>query len=542
MLQLSQCKILYTKNTLENLKQKVAGQLHIAVEEMKDFSLVKRSIDARKKPEIYYTYTVSFSASNEKEILQKNKRNKNLTKIEKAISLWDKIPQGKDKMSKKENIVVVGAGPAGLFSAYYLSLCGQNPVLIERGAPMEERVSDVQKFWEQEVLKEESNVSFGEGGAGTFSDGKLNTGVKDKTGRKQFVLQTFVKFGAPEEILYDAKPHIGTDKLRTIIVAMREEMKTLGCQFYFHTKLTDFHLKKNVITSIEVETANEKRKLPCDKLILAIGHSARDTFLWLYEKQVAMSPKAFAIGARVQHRQEDIDTAQYGMVSEELPVSPYKCTGKTSDGRGVYSFCMCPGGYVVNASSEPGRLVVNGMSDAARDSGYANSAIVVTVEPDDFESDHCLAGVEFQRKWEQSAYDLLQGKIPVQYYDDLKRGVATTEKREMLPCVKGQWAFGNLCKILPKYVVNGMIDGIEQFAKKLHGFHAEDTLFIGVETRTSSPVRIERGEDFVSISTKGLYPCGEGAGYAGGIMSAAMDGLRVAMKIQESLGNGDSIK
>lgn len=535
MLQLSQCKILYTKNTLENLKRKVAGQLHIALEDMKDFSVTKRSIDARKKPEIYYTYTVSFSAPNEKEILQKNKRNKNLTKIEKAVSLWDRIPQKQDGMSQKENIVVVGAGPAGLFSAYYLSLCGQNPILIERGAPMEERVADVQKFWEQEVLKEESNVSFGEGGAGTFSDGKLNTGVKDKTGRKQFVLETFVKFGAPEEILYDAKPHIGTDRLRTIIVAMREEMKTLGCQFYFHTKLTDFQLENNEIKSMEVEMDGEKRQFSCDKLILAIGHSARDTFSWLYEKQVRMSPKAFAIGARVQHRQEDIDKAQYGILSEDLPVSPYKCTGKTSDGRGVYSFCMCPGGYVVNASSEPGRLVVNGMSDGRRDSGYANSAIVVTVELEDFGDGHCLAGMEFQRKWEQSAFELLQGKIPVQYYGDFKQGIATTEKRDMLPCVKGQWAFGNLCKILPKYVANGMIEGIEQFAQKLHGFNAEDTLIIGVETRTSSPVRIERDEEFVSVSTKGLYPCGEGAGYAGGIMSAAMDGLRVAMKIQESL-------
>jgi len=532
MLQYTQCKVSYKKQTLEHIKKKVANKLHISPEELKDFRIIKKSIDARKSPDIIFTYTVQFSVADENRLLFKNKRDKNLSKAVKEPNLLDNICE----VQSKKKIVVVGAGPAGLFCAYYLSLCGLSPVIIERGATIEERTKDVERFWQTEELNTESNVSFGEGGAGTFSDGKLNTGVKDKTGRKQFVLHSFVKFGARENILYDSKPHIGTDILRNVIVNMREEMKVKGCEFYFHTKMTGLHIENKVLKGIYVESLNGgKREILCDAMVLAIGHSARDTFSMLKNENVSMSKKAFAMGVRVQHKQSDIDLAQYGILDEDLPVSPYKCTGKTKDGRGVYSFCMCPGGYVVNASSEKGGLVVNGMSNADRDSGNANSAIVVTVEPEDFGGEDCLAGVEFQRKFEREMFDLKQGKIPVQCYGDFVNDKETISCGTVLPCVKGNWAYANLRKALPNFIVNGMIDGMEQFQKKIKGFANEDTLLLGVETRTSSPVRIERDENFVSLSTEGLYPCGEGAGYAGGIMSAAMDGLRVAMKIQQNL-------
>lgn len=539
MLQISQCNILYQKDSPGYRKQKLAKRLHISASDIQELHIVKKSLDARKKPEIYVTYTFHFSVRNEKEVLRRNNRERNLTQVKEEPSLWQRIDQHRNGgKTDKQHIVVVGAGPAGLFCAYYLSLCGFHPILVERGAPMEERTDDVKRFWEKGELDEESNVSFGEGGAGTFSDGKLNTGVKDRTGRKQFVLESFVRFGAREDILYDAKPHIGTDILRTVIINMREELLRQGCEIQFHTRMKDLVIKEGAIRGILAERRSSldavtEEKILCDRLVIATGHSARDTFALLKEHSVAMSPKAFAVGARVQHRQADIDFAQYGVVDDRLPVSPYKLTGRTTDGRGVYSFCMCPGGYVVNASSESGGLVVNGMSDADRDSGNANSAIVVTVEPEDFGSIDVLAGVEFQRKWEMAAYELCQGRIPVQRYGDFKKNRVTQTAGKVRPCVKGNWIYADLHKILPKFVINGMIEGMEQFDRRLSGFADEDTLLMGIETRTSSPVRIERDAEYVSLSVKGLYPCGEGAGYAGGIMSAAMDGLRIAMKIEE---------
>lgn len=539
MLQLSQCKIPYQKDTshlideTEYLRKKAAVQLHIRPEEFLEFHIVKKSIDARKKPDIYFTYTVQFSLENEEAVRKKNKGNRNLSPVGKPVDLRDRIsdiPAGK-------TVVIVGSGPAGLFCAYYLSLCGCQPILIERGATIEERTEDVERFWKEGILDSESNVSFGEGGAGTFSDGKLNTGVKDKTGKKRFVLESFVRFGAEPDILYDAKPHIGTDVLRRVIVNMRKEMTALGCRFSFHTKMTGLIIKEGKICGICVEKENEKREIPCDSLVLAIGHSARDTFAMLENAGITMSPKAFAVGVRVQHRQDDIDLAQYGTGAEMLPPASYKCTGKTKDDRGVYSFCMCPGGYVVNASSGPGQLVVNGMSNVRRNSGNANSAIVVTVGPEDFGGTDCLAGVRFQEKWESRMYELCHGRIPVQRFGDFLEDKETIECGRVHPCVKGLWAYANLRRALPKCIVNGMIDGMEQFQGRLSGFADKDVLLLGIETRTSSPLRIERGENFASVSVSGLYPCGEGAGYAGGIMSAAMDGLRVAMKIQENSEN-----
>lgn len=537
MLQLSQCRLPYQAASPDDLKRKLARVLQVPLDEIQNFRIVRKSMDARQKPEIYITYTVRFCCQNERSILRRNRTNRNLSQVKEEPSLFSQI----HPVSSHEKIVVVGAGPAGLFCAYYLSLCGLKPVLLERGAPMEERTEDVERFWQTGVLSPDSHVSFGEGGAGTFSDGKLNTGVKDRTGRKQFVLESFVKFGAGEDILYEAKPHIGTDVLRHVIVAMRHEMQKHGCEFWFHTKMTEIQKKDGTVSGVRVERGGREDMIPCDRLVLAIGHSARDTFAMLQDQQIVMRQKAFAVGVRVQHRQKDIDRAQYGVVDDRLPASPYKLTGKTEDGRGVYSFCMCPGGYVVNASSEQGGLVVNGMSDAGRDSGNANSAIVVAVEPADFESEDCLAGVAFQRRYEQLAYELCRGQIPVQRFEDFCNNSETVTAGKVVPCVKGKWKFANLRKALPNFVVNGMIDGIGQFAKKLHGFDDGDTLLMGLESRTSSPVRIERDEAFESVSLRGLYPCGEGAGYAGGIMSAAMDGLRIAMKIQQTLERQEEI-
>lgn len=537
MLQLAQCKLPYREASRENLLRKVAHTLHVTIEEIQQLDIVKRSIDARKKPDIFITYTVHVQVNREDRVWKRQQNNARLSKVKEEPSLWERI----QPMVSDEDIVVVGAGPAGLFCAYYLSLCGLHPTLIERGAPMEERVKDVEKFWQEEICRENSNVSFGEGGAGTFSDGKLNTGVKDRTGRKQFILQSFVRFGAKEDILYDANPHIGTDVLRQVIVAMRKEMEQSGCTFLFHTKLTDIQWNKQELTAAIVDGAGGERVLPCRRLVLAIGHSARDTFAMLYDKGMTISQKAFAVGARVEHRQEDIDRAQYGVLDERLPASPYKLTGKTSENRGVYSFCMCPGGYVVNASTEQGGLVVNGMSNAGRDSGYANSAIVVTVNPEDFGSDHPLAGVEFQRKYERKMYDLCGGRIPVQRYEDFVLNRKTVSCGKVQPCVKGKWQLANLRQALPKSIANGMIEGMGQFAHRIRGFDDGDTLLLGLESRTSSPIRMERDEELESLSWRRVYPCGEGAGYAGGIMSAAMDGLRVAMKLQEQLKirNGD---
>lgn len=531
MLQLSQCKLPYKKATKENLIAKVAQTLHISEEEIQQLQIVKRSIDARHKPDIQMTYTVRFQLNKEEKVIKKNRKNTRLSKVTKEPSLWNNI----HPLSTDENVVVVGAGPAGLFCAYYLALCGICPTLVERGASMEERVKDVEKFWEEDILNTNSNVSFGEGGAGTFSDGKLNTGVKDKTGRKQFVLESFVRFGANENILYDAHPHIGTDVLRHVIVAMRKEMEQLGCKFLFHSQMTDLIFEKENLSGIIVEQNGEKQQISCNRLILAIGHSARDTFSMLYDKGMTITQKPFAVGVRVQHTQEYIDMAQYGVIDSALPASPYKLTAQTEKERGVYSFCMCPGGYVVNASTEENGLVVNGMSNSGRDSGFANSAIVVTVNKNDFSSAHPLAGVEYQRKYEQKMYTLAKGKIPVQRYGDFVNNCKTEVCGKVTPCVKGKWEFANLSEALPKPIVDAIIDGIGQFSKKMKGFDDADTLLLGLESRTSSPVRMERDEDFESVVWKHVYPCGEGAGYAGGIMSAAMDGLRIAMKIQQTI-------
>lgn len=561
MLEYRQCKIEYGKDMTKEretalLRKKIAQRIHVEESRIRNLGIGRKSLDARKKPRLFYTYTVVFECEDEEGVLRKNRNNNNLVRHERQpdlSALIRKVCKNGRGSGEIERIVIVGSGPAGLLCGYFLALCGKKPLIIERGGPIGERVAKVSKFWEEGMLDTNTNVSFGEGGAGTFSDGKLNTGVKDKSGKKKFILETFAEHGAPEEICYAAKPHIGTDRLRDVMQSMRETIQECGGVYRFHTCLTGFLTEEDIgtgrhtdgrtkeygrpeggryLTGIRVrDEQGEERTIPCDACVLAVGHSARDTFQMIRDAGVEMEQKAFAIGVRVQHPQKTINEMQYGFHEDGLPAADYKLTGKTSDGRGVYSFCMCPGGYVVNASSEEGMTAVNGMSCHSRDSGSANSAVVVTVNATDFGSKDVLAGVEFQRELERRAYAAGQGKIPVQRFGDFKSGRISGGIPGQCPCTKGGFVAADVKNILPPFAADGIIEGMEQFGMKMHGFDDGDVLVMGTETRTSSPVRIVRDCEFESVSVGGLYPCGEGAGYAGGIMSAAMDGLRVAEQI-----------
>ena len=419
---------------------------------------------------------------------------------------------------------------------------GYRPILLERGASMEERQKDVQDFWKTGKLNPESNVQFGEGGAGTFSDGKLNTLVHDTHNRGKEVLRLFVKYGAPESILYDAKPHIGTDILAKVVKNIREAIISMGGEVRFHTKVTGIRTKRSIDFSDEPALAmlhledtrtNIGEDLLTDVAVLAIGHSARDTFGLLNLSDIKMEPKPFAVGVRVEHPQDMIDESQYGKdAPESIPAAAYKLTAKTKEGRGVYTFCMCPGGYVVNASSEENRLAVNGMSYSGRNGKNANSAVIVTVSPEDFPEKGILGGLAFQRQLEDAAYAEGQGKIPVQLFGDFKKNVPSSSAGTISPQMKGAYSWGNVRSIFPEFIARCLEEGITEFGKKIPGYDRDDAVLSGVESRTSSPVRILRDETLQS-SVKGLYPCGEGAGYAGGITSAAMDGLKVAEAVSQ---------
>ncbi|MBO4750018.1 MAG: NAD(P)-binding protein [Lachnospiraceae bacterium] len=543
MILISQLK-LHIPHEKSFVKQMAAKSLGLRVEEILDFEIVRRSIDARKKPELYYVYSVLAGVANEKKVLEKALRNK---KAKEQFSIAEKSSfafpkEGQNSVAENaSNLrpVIVGAGPAGLFCAYYLALAGLRPIVLERGKRVEERMQDVERFWQTGKLDPNSNVQFGEGGAGTFSDGKLNTLVKDKEGRNHAVLETFVKFGAKEEILYDAKPHIGTDELSKIIAAMRNDIIRLGGEIRFQSTMTELLIQNGKLCGIVV---NGTERLDCEDLVLAIGHSARDTFYMLYEKGIPMEAKPFAVGFRAEHPQEMINLSQYGTANnEELGAAPYKVTAKTSNGRSVYSFCMCPGGYVVNASSEEGRLAVNGMSYSGRDGKNANSAVIVTVSPEDYGADSPLSGIAFQRALEEKAYQLGDGKIPVQRFGNYEKNLDESEdptdyESDLMPCCKGEYTWADLRGLLPEECRTSLIEGMHQFGRQIHGFDRKDCILSGIESRTSSPVRILR-DDNMSSSVRGIYPCGEGAGYAGGITSAAMDGLRVAQELTKRLTN-----
>lgn len=500
------------------LKKELLKMLRIPEADLLDFHIVKKSTDARKKEDIKYIYVLAAKVKKENQILRKLK-NANVSVYERKHYTF--TPKGTKKLEHPP--VIIGMGPAGLFCALELAKAGMKPIVFERGKAVEERVKDVEHFWRTGELNTESNVQFGEGGAGTFSDGKLNTAVKDPTGRVQKVLDTFVEYGAPQEVKYLNKPHIGTNRLQGIVKNMREEITSLGGQVHFSSKMTDILIEDGKVTGVVI---NDKETIPCEALVLALGHSARDTFSVIHKKGLDMQKKAFAIGVRVEHPQDLINQSQYGSEFALLPTADYKLTHQASNGRGVYSFCMCPGGYVVNSSSEEGRLVVNGMSNYERDARNSNSALIVTVTPDDFMGESVLAGVEFQRKWEEAAYKAGGGKVPVQLYGDFKENRVSTGFKTVKPCIKGETAFANVRECLPNYVSETIIEGMTAFDKKIKGYDDEDAIISGVETRTSSPVRIVRNEALES-NIEGIFPCGEGAGYAGGITSAAMDGIKI---------------
>ena len=500
---------------------KCAKKLKTNKENIEEYKIVKKSIDARDKQNIVFCYEVDIKAKNEDEILRKNK-SKDI--FEASNTQYEFKITGKQKM--KNRPVIVGSGPAGLFCGYMLASYGYKPIIIERGEQIEKRVKTVETFWKEGNLNKESNVQFGEGGAGTFSDGKLNTLVKDKMGRNKKVLEMFVEAGAPNEILYLNKPHIGTDLLRNVIINLRNKIINMGGDIRYNSCLTNIEIQDSHIKSIEI---NNNEKIETEVLILAIGHSARDTFRMLNKNKIKMEPKPFAVGVRVQHPQEKINYSQYGKFKDMLPPATYKLTYHSSNGRGVYSFCMCPGGYVVNASSEDRRLAINGMSNHSRDSKNANSAIVVTVIPNDFNG-NLFGGLEFQEKLEEKTYEIGKGKIPIQTLKDFMENKKTEKIGSVELEMKGDYSLANLNEILPDYISKSLKEAFINFDKKIKGFANGDTILAAIETRTSSPVRILRDE-LGQSNIKGIYPAGEGAGYAGGIMSAAMDGLKVAESI-----------
>lgn len=523
MIKVNQIKLL-VNHTDNQLLQSVLQALKVKENDLLSWHIEKQSIDARKKPNIYYIYSIGVELRNEEKFISRISKLKNNQIQLVAQKEYAYQPLGTSPL--KEPPIVIGSGPAGLFCAYELALQGYAPILLERGASVEERRKDVEEFWTTGELKEESNVQFGEGGAGTFSDGKLNTGVKDPHGRSKHVLETLVAHGAPKEILFDSKPHIGTDILIHVVRNIRNHIIELGGKVEFHSKVTELLISKNQINGVVI---NNQRKLFSEVVVLAIGHSARDTFEYLYQNHIPMVEKSFAVGFRVEHLQETINISQYGEnYPNELPAAPYKLTANLSSGRGVYSFCMCPGGHVVNASSEKGRLAVNGMSYSKRDSKNANSAIVVTINPEDYKNENHspLSGMYFQQKIEENAFNVGKGQVPLQLFGDFCQNIPTTNIKTILPEIKGKYLTTNLRQILPDFINEAIIDGMHVFGKKINGFSHPDAVLSGVESRTSSPVRILRNKEFES-EIKGLYPCGEGAGYAGGITSAAIDGVKV---------------
>lgn len=492
--------------------KKLAG-----TDKLKSFQISKKSIDARRKNDIFYVYSVDIEADNEEKILKKLK---NARKIEKKPYVFPKS----EPLEKP--VVVVGTGPAGLMCALTLLQNGHKVILLERGKCVEERIIDVNRFWDRGELDENSNVQFGEGGAGTFSDGKLTTGINDF--RIEKVLHDFHAHGAPEEILYYSKPHIGTDKLCKMVASIRKEITDLGGEVRFSTKLTDIKISNGRVCAAIADTD----EIETDNIVLAIGHSARDTFEMLKQRGVKMEQKSFSVGARIEHLQEMINKSQYGKFYDKLPAADYKMAVHLENGRGVYTFCMCPGGEVVASASEKGGVVTNGMSRFARDGRNANSALLVSITPDDFQSDDPLAGMYFQREIERKAF-ILGGNdysAPCQYVGDFLK-IGHDGENRVVPTYRHKVKETDLDEVLPKFVTDSLREAIVKMDSKLHGFADANAVITAPETRSSSPVRIIRDKDSFQSNVKGLYPCGEGAGYAGGIMSAGVDGIKVAEKI-----------
>ncbi|MCR4441503.1 MAG: FAD-dependent oxidoreductase [Peptococcaceae bacterium] len=507
---------------IKRLPYMIARKLRIKSADILDWYVFKQSIDARDRRMIYFVYTVDVVVKNEAYLISKiNDPGVSFT----PPLRYEFAQTGSEKL--KDPPVVIGTGPSGLFAGLLLAQMGYQPLILERGDNVETRAEKVRRFWETGCLDGESNVQFGEGGAGTFSDGKLTTLIKDKERRCRKVLEELVQAGAPASILYSFKPHIGTDVLQRVVKNLRGRIRELGGQVLFRSRVTDLIVNSGRIDGVVV---NGRDRINCQAVVLATGHSARDVFRMLYEKGVKLQPKPFSIGVRIEHHQEVIDRAQYREFAghPRLGAAEYKLAYHSPSGRSAYTFCMCPGGTVVAAASEHGYLVTNGMSEHARDGRNANSALLVGVTPQDFPGDHPLSGVEFQRRWEKAAFLLGGGGYlaPAQLLSDFLEGRVSTVLGSVKPTYPRGVTLADLAECLPSYVTETLREAISEFGRKLQGFAAADAVLTGVETRSSSPVRIARQDDFQACFS-GLYPAGEGAGYAGGIVSAAVDGLRV---------------
>jgi uncharacterized protein len=510
----------------QQLSRRVAGRVGLAEGEIQDLKIVRRGIDARRKPDVLRVYEVEFTCKDEAGLLARQQKSK-LQQVEPLPAPIRYAVAGKPR------VLVVGMGPAGLFAALRLAESGVDVQLIERGETVENRLRKVREFWGGGALDPQSNAQFGEGGAGTFSDGKLNSRLNNPAMRQ--VLETLVRFGAPEEILWQAKPHIGSDRLRAVLIRFRKRLLDLGVVIRYTTRLDGLLVQDGKVRGGLLDNGEE---LACDQLVLALGHSARDTYVMLQEAGVALKAKPFAVGLRVEHPRELIDLIQFGHKNHpQLPAAEYNMAWNDKrTGRGIYTFCMCPGGVVVNASSEEGGIVVNGMSLFRRDAELSNSALVVSVKPEDFPGDDALAGMQFQRRWEREAYKTAgQGwRAPAQPLLEFLHG----KGGRLYSSCEPQVVHADLSRCLPDFIVGGIRKALPYFNRRMPGFVGPEATLIGVETRTSAPLRILRGDDCQSLSHPGLYPTGEGAGYAGGIMSAAVDGLRVGEQILQAVSSG----
>lgn len=517
------------KHELTQVRDSISKMIGVKFRDISHLKLLRRSLDARKG-QLKYIYSAAFSLTDGVK-----------TKVQlQAYSPVEYVFPYKPEGSGTERPVVVGAGPAGLFCALVLAENGFKPILLERGDDVDTRIKRVNEFWEKGILDTESNMQFGEGGAGTFSDGKLNTGIKDAYGRMGYVLKTLVDAGAPDSILLDNKPHVGTDYLQQAVKKIRQRIIDLGGEVRFRTCVNDLVIEDNAVKGLNCADGSEVK---ASQIVLALGHSSRDSFSMLHKRGLPMEAKTFAMGVRIEHSQSMINASQYKKNIAELPAADYKLSARTSDDRGVFSFCMCPGGFVVSSASETESCVTNGMSYYARDSKNANAAILVNVYPHDFSGDSPLAGVELQRQLERKAFQLGGGdySLPRQRFGDFCNNSGRADNlsgNEISDTeLKGSFKWADLNDLFPDYICNGLKEGIKAFGRKIKGFDNPDAILTGPETRSSSPVRILRGDSYES-DIQGIYPCGEGAGYAGGIMSAAVDGIKVAEAVAARMRQG----
>jgi len=514
------------------IKSAIVQRLGIPADDLLSYRIFRRGVDARKKSDIRFTYTLDVAVRDEAEVLARCKNDPHVSIA--PDTSYHFVAQAPQNLTSRP--VVIGMGPAGLFAGLLLAQMGFRPLILERGKAVRERTKDTFGLWRQGVLNPESNVQFGEGGAGTFSDGKLHSQIKDPKHLGRKVLEEFVKAGAPEEILYVGKPHIGTFRLVGMVEKMRETIQSLGGEIRFESRVDDIEIANGKVCGVVLSSGE---RIATDHLVLAVGHSARDTFEMLYKRGVYLEAKPFSIGFRIEHPQSLIDRARYGSNAGNplLGAADYKLVHHASNGRSVYSFCMCPGGTVVAAASEPGCVVTNGMSQYSRNERNANSGIVVGITPEDYPGGP-LAGVEFQRRWESRAYELggRNYQAPGQLVGDFLAGKPSRNFGTVQPSYTPGVHLCDLSSALPDYAIAAIREALPAFAKQIRGFDLPDAVLTGVETRTSSPIRIKRHDvDLQSINTKGLYPAGEGAGYAGGILSAAVDGIRVAEALALSM-------